>query len=370
MRALFILIDGGDPAYFERSTTPNLDRLAREGVHRLVRAQMPTVTNVNNVSMICGQPPARHGITANYFLDPRTGREVYMESGKFLLAPTLMERGAAAGRSTAVLASKQKLLDMIGKGAGLAATAEKPPEWLLDRAGKKEDIYSGEVNLWLLRAAREVVRQRRPGLFYVSTTDYMQHMHGPDSPEAQAHTEALDAEIGRLVDAWSALHPEGAVFVTADHGMRDKRRALDPGVLLRARGVAADSVPIIKDRYVVHHGNQGGSAYIHLKEEGALGEALAILRETPGIEAALPRGEAARRFGLLPERMGDIMALGDAETVFGVMEEAEREVSLRSHGSLHEQTVPLWAWRAPFFRPGRDAHHYDATRAVMEGLTD
>ncbi|MBI2179120.1 MAG: alkaline phosphatase family protein, partial [Candidatus Tectomicrobia bacterium] len=122
MRALVILIDGGDPAYFEQAATPNLDRLEREGARRLVRAQMPTVTNVNNVSMICGAPPARHGITANYFLDPRTGREVYMESGEFLLAPTLMERGAAAGLRTAVLASKQKLMDMIGKGAGLAVT--------------------------------------------------------------------------------------------------------------------------------------------------------------------------------------------------------------------------------------------------------
>jgi len=368
MRALIILIDGGDPAYFERASTPNLDRLARGGGRWLVRAQMPTVTNVNNVSMICGHPPSRHGITANYFLDRRSGREVYMESGKFLMTPTLMERGAAVGYFSAVLASKQKLLDMIGKGSDFAVTAENPPKWLVDRAGKKEDIYSGEVNLWLLRAAREVIHQRRPSLIYVSTTDYIQHMHGPEAPEAQVHTEALDAEIGRLVDAWDDCQPDGAVFVTADHGMRDKRRAVDPGVILRARGVAAEAVPIIKDRYVVHHGNQGGSAYVHLKEPDALDEALAILRETPGIEAALPRGEAARRFQLFADRVGDIMALADAGTVFGVMEEAEREVSIRSHGSLHEEAVPLWAWRAPGFEPAPDAHHYDATRAVIERL--
>ncbi|MBI3026367.1 MAG: alkaline phosphatase family protein [Candidatus Tectomicrobia bacterium] len=368
MRALVILIDGGDPAYFDRAATPNLDRLEHEGARQVARAQMPTVTNVNNVSMICGAPPARHGITSNYFLDPRTGLEVYMESGKFLLAPTLMERGAAAGLKTAVLASKQKLMDMIGKGADLAAAAEAPPAWLLGRAGKKEEIYSGEVNLWLLRAARAVIEERRPDLLYVTTTDYMQHKYGPEAPEAQAHTEALDAEIGRLVDAWSSLHPDGAVFVTADHGMRDKRRALDPAVILRARGVPAEAVPIIKDRYVVHHGNQGGSAYIHLKEGAAREEALAILREAPGVEEALPRDEAARRFRLLPGRVGDIMALADAETVFGAMEEAEREVSLRSHGSLHEGTVPLGAWNAPFFRLSEDTHHFDATRAVMEGL--
>jgi len=368
VKALIILIDGGDPAYFEAAPTPNLDQLAREGRRLLVKAQMPTVTNVNNVSLICGAPPARHGITANYFLDADTKREVYMESAAYLLSPTLMERGAAAGRGTAVLASKQKLCDMIGKGAGLVATAEDPPAWLLERAGKKEAIYSGEVNLWLLRAALAVIAERRPDLLYVATTDYIQHMHGPGSPEAQAHHAALDREIGRLADAWADLHAEGALFVTADHGMREKRRALDLGRILWGRGVPAEAVPIIKDRYVLHHGNQGGSAYVHLKFPDTLTEALALLKETPGVEEALPREEAARRFRLLPGRIGDIMALADAETVFGALEEAEREVALRSHGSLHEEEVPLWAWRAPFFRPEGATHHFDAVRAVMEGL--
>ena len=73
MKALIILIDGGDPAYFEASSTPNLDRIEREGARFTVSCQMPSVTNVNNVSMICGAPPAAHGITANYFLNPNTG---------------------------------------------------------------------------------------------------------------------------------------------------------------------------------------------------------------------------------------------------------------------------------------------------------
>ena len=62
MRALIILIDGGDPAYFEASPTPNLDRIASEGARFTVSCQMPSVTNVNNVSMICGAPPATHAL--------------------------------------------------------------------------------------------------------------------------------------------------------------------------------------------------------------------------------------------------------------------------------------------------------------------
>ena len=368
MQALIILIDGGDPAYFEASPTPNLDRIANEGARFIVSCQMPSVTNVNNVSMICGAPPASHGITANYFLNTETGEEVYMESGDFVRAPTLMEMGRASGRKTAVLASKQKLCDMIGKGAGAVVTAEDPPGWLTQKAGPKEEIYSGAVNLWLLRAARAVLEDQKPDLLYVTTTDYLQHKFAPEHAEAQEHHAALDAEIGKLVNSWMSTHKDGAIFITADHGMRDKTRALDPGVILRTRGVGAEAVPIIKDRYVVHHGNQGGAAYVHLENEEALPEAVAILKACPGIEDALTRREAAARFQLMAERVGDIMVLADEETVFGVMDEAERAVRLRSHGSLHESEVPLWALNAPDFTPGDAPRHFECTRYVMDKL--
>ncbi len=370
MKALIVCIDGGDPAYFTAAPIPHLDRLGREGWRGVLRAQMPTVTNVNNVSLVCGGPPSLHGITANYFLDPETQEEIYMESGEFLRAPTLMERGATRGRKTAALASKEKLCAMIGKGAATVVTAEAPPPWLIRRAGPKEEIYSAEVNFWLLRAAFAVVRERRPDLLYVTTTDYSQHMHGPESAEGQAHLAGLDREIGRLADAWSDLHPDGAFLVTADHGMGDKRRALDPGRFLRRRGIAAEAVPIIKDRYVVHHGNQGGSAYVHLRDPDSREDALAALREAPGVEEALPRESAAARFRLMAERVGDIMILADRDTVFGVMETVECEVALRSHGSLHEEPVPLFAWRAPFFRAEEAIHHFDAVRAVMSEMEE
>ena len=369
MRALIILIDGGDPDYFEASPTPNLDRIASEGARFTVSCQMPSVTNVNNVSMICGAPPATHGITANYFLNAETGKEVYMESGGFVLAPTLMEMGSSAGFKTAVLASKQKLCDMIGKGAETVVTAEDPPDWLTRIAGAKEDIYSGAVNLWLQRAARAVLEAQKPDLLYVTTTDYLQHKYGPEHTEAQAHHAALDAEIGKLVDSWIRTHQDGAVFITADHGMLDKTRALDPGVILRNRGLTAEAVPIIKDRYVVHHGNQGGAAYVHLQNGDTLAEAIDILKARPGIDDALSRHEAAARFQLMAERVGDIMVLADEETVFGVMDEAEREVHLRSHGSLHESVVPLWALNAPDFTPSDAPRHFECVRYVMERLS-
>jgi hypothetical protein len=49
----------------------------------------------------------------------------------------------------------------------------------------------------------------------------------------------------------------------------------------------------------------------------------------------LPRRDAAAKFGLMPERIGELAVFGAAETVFGELESTmeELEPSYRSHGS-------------------------------------
>ena len=60
----------------------------------------------------------------------------------------------------------------------------------------------------------------------------------------------------------------------------------------------------------------------------------------------LPCAAAAERFRLMPERIGELMVLGDRDTVFGetAAEREELEPTYRSHGSLHELDVPLVVW--------------------------
>ena len=91
---VIICMDGCAPDYLTGSETPNLDAIAREGFHTIGAAVVPTVTNVNNTSIITASLPETHGITSNYCLDPITGSGVYMESPDYLLAETAF-RGAA-----------------------------------------------------------------------------------------------------------------------------------------------------------------------------------------------------------------------------------------------------------------------------------
>ncbi len=49
----------------------------------------------------------------------------------------------------------------------------------------------------------------------------------------------------------------------------------------------------------------------------------------------------------MAKRIGDLMVLGDQDTVFGELDAPQESFpGLRSHGSLHETDVPLFVYNA------------------------
>ena len=336
---VIVCLDGCGPDYFAASETSNLDAMAREGFHAVGEAVVPTVTNVNNTSIVTACLPEKHGITSNYHLDPATGNGVYMESPDFLLAETAFRRIARGGGKAVLLTAKDKLKTLIRDGAAVAESAERPSPSFVDRVGEAPGIYTIEVNHWLLRAAVAMIRGERPDFLYVSTTDYATHTHPPESDRSQWNIREIDRLIGEIVNASPGLE----IVVTADHGMNAKTRALDPGAILAKAGIEGQAIPIIKDRHVVHHQNLGGAAYIYLGDPSTASDAAAVLREEAGVESVLDAREAAARYGLHPGRIGHLFLLADRETVFGELPHPREEVCLRSHGSLHERQIPIYA---------------------------
>lgn len=336
---VIICLDGCAPEYLARGETPNLDAVAREGFHAIGEAVVPTVTNVNNTSIITACFPESHGITTNYLLDDESGRECYMESGDFLLTRTAFRHLAESGQRCCLLTAKDKLKSLIGDGAAIAASAERPPSWLTGRIGDAPGIYTIEVNHWLLRAARDIIAREQPDFLYVSTTDYVTHTYPPESDEALWNIREIDRLIGDIVHAEPGLE----MVVTADHGMNAKSLGLDPEAILAAKGISSRVIPIIKDRHVVHHRNLGGAAYVYLGDPATEAEAAALLREERGIEAVLTRDAAAGLYRLHPGRIGHLFLLADRETVFGELPAPREELRVRSHGSLHERAIPIYA---------------------------
>lgn len=361
---ILVMIDGLDPEYLAVCPAPNLQRFAAKGFRSDGGGMMPSVTNVNNASMVTGHYPAQHGIVSNYWLDRGAGIEEYVESGEFLRAETIFAQCRRGGGRSLLAASKDKLRRLLGDDTQRAFSAEQPGADAVADVGVPPGIYSLEVNGWTIDAARAALRREHYDLAFIATTDYAMHTYGPGHPESARHIAILDDALGRLMDEVPGVQ----ILITADHGMSDKRRMLHlPGILAQY-GIGAQAVPVIKDRYVVHHSNLGGCIYVHLDDPAAVDDAVGALLASDGVEEALPRAEAAAGLSLMPERLGDILVTGAADVVFGDPAEVALPPGLRSHGSRHETRVPIIGYGGDFggfeFRENRDLGRYVSQRAL------
>jgi phosphonoacetate hydrolase len=315
--------------------------MAAAGLHKTVQALVPTVTNTNNVSICCGALPSEHGITGNYYFNEASGEHDYMENADFIRIPTLLQRAQKRGVKSALLTCKKKTINLLAGGTDIAIAAEDPPAEYIERYGMPPDIYSREINYWLWQVAVDLLKNRPDiGVLYVHTTDYPMHMWAPGEAESIEHMETLDKLHAEAV----AADPDAAFFITADHGMNYKRRCWDLEQACRNRGVELKfAMSAEKDRYVKHHRTFGGTAWVYLNSPDDQEKAAEVLRSLPGVESVMTRAEAAAHWDLMPERIGHLCVFGDKETVFGEMDSEYEDLpaSYRSHGSPHEQAVPL-----------------------------
>jgi phosphonoacetate hydrolase len=345
-RVIVLMIDGFGPDYLAASRMPVLNSWQRAGVSKLVEDVMPSVTNPNNTSICCGAWPEEHGITGNFFLNEQTGREEYMESADLILRPTLFEKARASGISSALLSAKKKTVNLLPRGARIVLSAEIPtPEWTA-RLGQAPDIYSAEINHWLLKAALWILRHRTEiGVLYVHTTDYPMHMWPPKDERSRRHLAKLDALFGEM----AAVAPDAAILLTADHGMHHKSRCWDLEKACAARGVvlrAAISAEL--DHYLKHHQGFGGTSWVYLKSPRDADRAAALIEKLKGVQLVLARSEASRRFRLMSSRIGELVVIGDGDTVFGSLDSELESLpsEYRSHGGLDDATVPLVVYNA------------------------
>ncbi len=380
-----VCIDGSEPGYIERAIeaglAPNFDRLMSTGTNLLAQSVIPSFTNPNNISIITGRPPAVHGIAGNYFYDPATGEEVMMNDARFMRAPTIMKAFHDAGAKVAVVTAKDKLRTLLGygldplSGRAIAFSSEKAdkatrPENgidnVLDFVGMPlPDVYSAELSEFVFAAGVKLLQTFRPDVMYLSTTDYIQHKAAPGTEIANCFYAMLDRYVGELDAAGCVL------VLTADHGMNDKHLANgEPDVIYLQElfdewlgaGQARVILPIT-DPYVVHHGALGSFATVYLPEGAKRSEMISKLTSLEGVEVAIDREEACRRYELPPDRIGDLVVISTRHKVLGTAR-AKHDLSgltepLRSHGGLTEQTVPMIANRKVEVPAGRTLRNFD-----------
>jgi phosphonoacetate hydrolase len=376
-----ICIDGCAEEYLTEAKEhmPNfhaiLERERAQGNFGLVNAVMPTYTNPNNVAIITGVGPDKNGICGNYYYDAEKDEEVSMVDPELIRCETILERVSALENTRVVtITAKDKLRRMLSKGlsagsfgvsvekcleeeaVGVFAANGIPPVEELMEGKPVPGIYDPEISIYALEMGLQMMQKCFDqdddclSIYYLSTTDFVQHKYAPGTPEANAFYAGIDRVLGEM-DKFGCV-----IGLTADHGMNDKLNYKGEAKIvflsehLNKEGISHRTVLPITDPYMLHHSGLGGYATIYLDDnsEEAVNTASQVLRAVPGVYAVLNHVEAVKSFDLPGDRIGDLVLVGDKNTVLGKTHEDHdltRVPDLRSHGSLEEQLVPIWTNR-------------------------
>ena len=357
-----VCVDGCEPDYLAQAVAsghmPWMKNVLQHGTAIVADCVVPTFTNPNNLSIVTGVPPSVHGICGNYLYDTASDSEVMMNDPKWLRAPTVLAALANAGKKVAVVTAKDKLRSLLGhQMRGICFSAEKADKATLADNGIDDvlakvgrplpSVYSADLSEFVFAAGVWLMAHEKPDLMYLSTTDYIQHKFAPGSEGANAFYAMMDGYLQQLEDLGCII------ALTADHGMNAKT-GMDgkPDVLYLQDtldiwlGAAKARVILpITDPYVVHHGALGSYATIYLPAEIDRAVTAERLRAIRGIEVVLTREQAAERFELPADRIGDLVVVSERFTVLGTAQSRHDlsglDVPLRSHGGISEQRVPL-----------------------------
>ncbi len=396
--AIAICLDGCEPAYLDEAIAaglmPTLDRIRKTGTDRMAHSVIPSFTNPNNMSIATGRPPAIHGICGNFLFDPDTGEEVMMNDPKFLRVSTIFKAFFDAGKKVAVVTAKDKLRALLGHGLrfddgrAICFSAEKSDTTTIEEHGIVDgstwtdmpvpEVYSAELSEFVFKAGVKLLKEFKPDMMYLTTTDYVQHKYAPGIKEANDFYEMFDKYLTELDELGAAI------VVTADHGMKPKHHSDGSPAVIYVQDLldewlgkdAARVILPITDPYVVHHGALGSFGTAYLPDGTNREDIINRLSAIDDITLVVGNEEACERFELPADRIGDIVVISGENMTVGTSEHrhdlAALNEPLRSHGGLTEQEVPFIVNRvmedlpnAPELR-NFDAFFYATKAAAMQ----
>jgi predicted AlkP superfamily pyrophosphatase or phosphodiesterase len=212
---LLVSIDALRADYLELGITPNLARLAGEGVRaQWMTPSYPSLTFPNHYTLVTGLRPDHHGIIHNTMWDDAMGG--FKLSDRVAVGDTRWWGGEPiwigaqrAGMPTATL---------FWPGSEAPIHGLRPTRWKAFDDGASFDARVDEVVGWLGEPA---ATRPRLATLYFDQLDKASHNFGPDSPRALAVLREADAAIGRLLRGLAArgrLDRVNLVLVS-DHGM-------------------------------------------------------------------------------------------------------------------------------------------------------
>lgn len=213
---ILISFDGFRWDYLEKTETPNLDRLAANGVkaNALIPA-FPSKTFPNHYTIVTGLYPGNHGIVANTMYDPvfdatfSLGNREEVQNGRWW-----------GGEPIWVTAEKQGLKTLCNFWPGSEAEIQgvRPAYWIKYDGNVPNEERVQKVLDYLDKPAKE-----RPSFYtiYFSDPDDYGHLVGPDSSAINVAIQECDARIGQLIAGLEQrdLFDKVNIMIVSDHGM-------------------------------------------------------------------------------------------------------------------------------------------------------
>jgi len=209
-------LDGFRWDYPDKARTPNLDRIAGNGVKaEAIKPSFPSLTFPNHYSMATGLYPDHHGIVNNRFYAPDLDRYYSIGDRSKVEDPAFY-----GGEPIWVTAENQGMKTGVFYWVG----SEAPVKRVYSSHWKKYDHdfpYLQRVDTvisWL-----NLPEEIRPRLimWYIAEPDGAGHDFGPGSEGVISMVESLDSIVGYFLNQLSGLpfREKINVIVTSDHGM-------------------------------------------------------------------------------------------------------------------------------------------------------
>ncbi|WP_437781879.1 alkaline phosphatase family protein [Sorangium sp. So ce1097] len=323
--------------------TPNLKRLAQEGVMRPLQTVLPAVTCSVQSTFTTGLLPSGHGCVANgwYFRDIAevnlwrqanqlvTGEKIWEAARRreptFTCAKLFWWYNMYSSADYAVTprpiywADGLKLPDIYTEPASLRdelvfRLGEFP---LFNFWGPNADIRSTE---WIARCARHVYDTRRPTLtlVYLPHLDYNLQRLGPNDPAIEKDLRAVDAVCGELIEH---VRKDGArVMVVSEYGITPVTGAVHINRILREQRLIR-----VRAERGLEKLDVGGSeafavadhqiAHVYVRRPDRVNEVKGLLEKLHGVDFVLD-GEGKRAAGLDHPRSGELVAVSRKDRWF------------------------------------------------------
>jgi predicted AlkP superfamily pyrophosphatase or phosphodiesterase len=281
---------------------PNLRHMVAEGTYADgVRGVLPTLTYPSHTTIITGVSPARHGILSNLTFDPlMKNQQGWYWYASDIKAETLWEAARIAHLKTANVHWPVSVDAPIDLNLPQIWRTGTPDDRKLVRALSTPGLYDrmehalgpyadgddesidGDENR--ARFGINLIETEHPRFttLYYTALDHTQHLFGPDTPEAHAVLERIDAIVGRVTEAARKADPRTIICVISDHGFAPIAHDVNlAGAFMRAGLITVDDTKKITD-WTAEPWFSGGSAAIVLKtpDDAALKQKVAGLLET------------------------------------------------------------------------------------------